>query len=79
LSFLIVIVAVVLLVAGIGSLALVTLELCKAPEGYEDERGFHAVRRGKVAYGVAGSIIKNIRRAVSFCGLAIKSDSGAIL
>jgi hypothetical protein len=35
-----------LLVTGMGSLALVILELCKAPQGYEDERGFHAVRKG---------------------------------
>jgi hypothetical protein len=53
--------------------------LRKAPEGCEDERGFHAVRNGTVRYGVPGSMIKNTRRAVSFCGLAIKSDSSAIL
>ena len=39
------IVAVSLLVAGMGSLALVILELRKAPKGYEDECGFHAVHR----------------------------------
>jgi hypothetical protein len=36
-----VIVAACLLFAGIGSLALVILELREAPEGYEDEQGFH--------------------------------------
>ena len=34
-----------LLIAGMGSLALVVLALHKALEGYEDERGFHAVRK----------------------------------
>jgi hypothetical protein len=70
-------VSVGLLVAGMGSLALIILELRKAPEGYEDERGFHAVRKGTVGYGVPGSMIQNTRRAVSFCRLAI--NSGAIL
>ena len=58
--------AVGLLVAGIGSLALVILELRKAPEGYEDEQGFHAVRKGTVGYGVPGSMIQTTRRAGSF-------------
>jgi len=53
-----VIVAAGLLVAVVDSLALVILELCKAPEGYEDERGFHAVRNGTVAFGVPGSMIE---------------------
>ena len=73
------IVAASLFVAGMGSLGLVMLELRKAPEGYENERGFHAVRKGTVRSGVLDSMIKNTRRAVSFCGLAIKSDSSAIL
>jgi len=74
-----VIVAAGFFVAGMGSLALVIFELRKAPEGYEDERGFHAVRNCTVRYGVPGSMIKNTRRTVSFWGLAIKSDSSAIL
>ena len=43
---LVVIVATGLLVAGLSSLALIIFELRKAPEGYEDARGFHAVREG---------------------------------
>jgi hypothetical protein len=74
-----VIVAAGLLVAGMGSLALVILALHKAPEGYEDERGFHAVSKVTVLYRGPGSMIKNTRRAVSFCRLAIGNDSGAIL
>ena len=66
------------LVAGMGSVALVILELRKAPEGYEDEHGFHALRKAPVRCGVPGSMIKT-RRAVSFCRLAIKSNSSAIL
>ncbi len=60
------IVAAGLLVAGIGSLALVILELRKAPEGYEDERGFHAARKGTVGYGIPSSLIQNTCRARSF-------------
>jgi hypothetical protein len=61
-----VIVAVGLLVAAMGFLALVILELRNTPEGYEDERGFRAVGKGTVGYSVPGSVIKNIRRAGSF-------------
>ena len=46
------IVAAGLLVTGMASLALVILELRKAPQGYEDERGFHAVRKGAMGYSV---------------------------
>ena len=55
-----------LLVAAMGSLALAILELRKAPEGYEDKRGFHAVRSGTVGHGVRGSMIQNTREAGSF-------------
>ena len=72
------IVAAGLLIAGMGSLALVILELRKAPEGYEDERGFHTVRKGTMRYGVPGSMIQHTRKALSFCRLAINSGCIAI-
>jgi len=47
-----------------GSLALVIFELRKAPKGYEDECGFHAVHR--VRSGTLSPFkIKNARGAVS--------------
>jgi len=49
-----------LLVTGMGSLALVILELRKAPQGYEDERGFHAVCKDAVRYDVPSLMIKNL-------------------
>ena len=60
---LVVIAAGILLVAGMGSLALVILELRKAPEGYEDECGFHSICQSTMGYGVPGLMIQNTRRA----------------
>jgi hypothetical protein len=54
------IVAANLLVVGVGSLALIILELRKAPEGYEDERGCHAVCKDAVRYDVPSLMIKNL-------------------
>jgi hypothetical protein len=39
------IVAAAFLLAGAGSLALIAPELRKAPEGYEDDHGFHTVHQ----------------------------------
>ena len=70
LGLLVVILAACLLVAGMGSLALVILELREAPEGYEDERGFHATR---------GSMTQNTRRPRSFVALQSKPILGGFL
>ena len=54
---LVMIVASCFLVAGVGcALALIIRELRKAPEGYEDEHGFHSIRNGAAKYGVPDSM-----------------------
>jgi len=50
-----------LLVAGIGSMALILRELRKAPEGYEDEHGFRVVSKRAVESGVPGSVTTKTR------------------
>jgi hypothetical protein len=55
------IVAAGLLVVGIGSLALIARALLKAPEGYEDEYGFHIVRKKAVSRVFSGSMTTKIR------------------
>jgi hypothetical protein len=42
-------IAAALLLAGAGSLALIARELRKAPEGYEDDYGFHTVHKNRAA------------------------------
>lgn len=43
------IVAAAFLLAGAGSLTLIARELCKTPEGYEADDGFHTVHQAKGA------------------------------
>ena len=50
-----------LLVAGIGSVALILRELRKAPEGYEDEHGLHIVSGGTAGSGVSRSATTKTR------------------
>ena len=65
------IVAAGVFVAVVGcSLVLIIRELRKAPEGYEDEHGFHTVGNGAVKYGVPGSI--KTRRTRSSLNWAVR-------
>ena len=65
------ILAAAFVVAGVGcSLALIIRELRKAPEGYEDEHGFHTVRNGAVKYGVPDSM--KTRRTRSSLNWAVR-------
>jgi len=61
-----------------GSLALVILELRKAPKGYEDECGFHAVHR--VRSGTLSPVQdkERSRSRIRFAVWQSKNDSGAI-
>ena len=75
---LVMIVAAGFFVAGVVcSLALIIRILRKAPEGYEDENGFHTVGNGSVKYSVPDSM-KNRRIRSSLiwamhCTLRIKA------
>ena len=56
------IVAAAFLLAGAGSLTLIARELRKAPEGYEDDHGFHAVHQdtgGKRGWAKTASTTAN--------------------